>query len=117
MQLSLYPFINDFPLSPQLNTICQASEPDASKYCARVQERIAQLGEWDELTLVDATPHEMPRADTVAAARAGDRVFPGEDEWRGGQVVDVSEGDDGTTHTVSFKKNSWIGSPIALRSR
>ncbi|GAQ85565.1 hypothetical protein KFL_002410150, partial [Klebsormidium nitens] len=84
-----------------INDICEASEPDASEYCARVQEKIAQIGEWDELTLVDAEPHEIPRADTVAAARAGDRVevyFPESDEWCEGEVVRVER----AKHVVKF---------------
>ncbi|GAQ85562.1 hypothetical protein KFL_002410130 [Klebsormidium nitens] len=100
------------------NSLLRASEPDLEEYCARVQEKIAQFGEWDELALVDATPHETPRLDTVAAARAGARVevyFPGEDQWREGEVVDVSESDDGTTHSILFNGDEEAFTGLSLR--
>jgi hypothetical protein len=76
-----------------MNDICRASEPDASVYYERVQETIAQIGPWTELTLVDAQPHEIPRLDTVSSARVGDSVevyYPEEDEWCQGEVVGVN---------------------------
>jgi hypothetical protein len=102
MALNVLQHISKAPFYLQMNAICQASEPDASEYYERVEEKVAQIGAWQELTLVDAQPHEIPRLDTVSSARAGDRVevyYPEDDEWCQGEVMKVSG--DGMKHTVS----------------
>jgi DNA-directed RNA polymerase subunit E'/Rpb7 len=94
-----------------MNAICQASEPDASEYYQSVTEKVAQIGALQELTLVDAQPHEIPRLDIVSSARVGDRVevyYPEEDEWCQGEVVKVSG--NGMKHTVSRSLKQRVSS-------
>ncbi|GAQ79689.1 hypothetical protein KFL_000360050 [Klebsormidium nitens] len=100
----------------QINDILQASEPDARAYHARVREKVAQIGEREEVTLVDAEPHEVPRRDIVASARAGDRVevyFPEADTWREGEVVGVNE--SGTKHKILFSNDDEPTANLSLR--
>lgn len=87
----------------QINDLLQQSEPDALEYHDRVCEQIAQRGEWDELTLVDARPGEALVHESVSIACSGERVelyYSDVDTWRKGVVIGDKSGPNGTKHTV-----------------